>query len=122
MLKSYKFESVPAPEQEIELNPTKVPFTIVEPSGEQIDATQPIAYETKIKRPSRATRLMQYMWIGEVVADGEGPRVLALGASGSFQFPPKLIKTRPALLNLRVNAINANGKAYSSEKAYQISK
>jgi hypothetical protein len=60
------------------------------------------------------------MWIGEIVADGEGPRVLALGASGSLRFPPNLIKTRPALLNLRVNAINANGKAYSSEKAFQI--
>jgi hypothetical protein len=120
MLKSYKFESVRAPEQEVELNPTKVPFSIVEPSGEQIDATKPIPYQTKIKRANRSTRVMQYMWIGEIVADGEGPRVLALGASGSLRFPPNLIKTRPALLNLRVNAINANGKAYSSEKAFQI--
>lgn len=122
MLKSYKFESVPAPEQEVELNPTKVPFSIIDPPGEQIDTTIPVAYQTKIKRANRSTRVMQYMWIGEVVADGEGPRVLALGPSGSFQFPPNLIKTRPALLNLRVNAINANGKAYSAEKAFQITK
>jgi hypothetical protein len=65
---------------------------------------------------------MQYMWTGEVVADGEGPRVLAYGASGTFAFPPNLIKKRPAILNIRVNAINANGKAYLFEKAYQISK
>jgi hypothetical protein len=122
MLKSYKFESMPAPEQEVELKPAAVPFSIAEPSGEEIDSTKPIAYQAKLKRGNRATRLMQYMWIGEVVADGEGPRVLAVGASGSFSFSKNLIKTRPALLNLRVNAINANGKAYSSEKAYQISK
>jgi len=122
MLKSYKFESVPAPEQEVELKPAAVPFAIAEPSGEEIDSTKPIPYQAKLKRANRATRLMQYMWIGEVVADGEGPRVLAVGASGSFSFPKNLIKTRPALLNLRVNAINANGKAYSSEKTYKISK
>lgn len=122
MLKSYKFESVPAPEQIVELNPAKVPFSIVEPGGETVDPTQPIPYEVKLKRTNRSTRTMQYMWIGEVVADGEGPRVLALGVSGSFPFPPHLIKAQPALLNLRVNAINANGKAYSSEKAYQLSK
>jgi Domain of unknown function (DUF5060)/Protein of unknown function (DUF4038) len=122
MLKSYKFESADAPVQEIELNPDKVPFEILQPQGEEIDSTKPIAYEIKMKRANRATRLMQYVWIGEVVADGEGPRVLALGGSGTCEFPPNLIKKRPAILNLRLNAINANGKAYSVEKAYQISK
>jgi hypothetical protein len=121
MLKSYKFESVDAPVQEVELNPTKVPFTIAEPSADELDSTKPIPYQAKLRRTNRSTRFMQYMWIGEVVADGEGPRVLCLGASGSISFPPNLIKKHPALLNLRVNAINANGKAYSSEKAHQIS-
>ncbi len=122
MLKSYKFESADAPVQEIELNPDKIPFDIVQPQGEAIDTTKPIAYEIKLKRANRATRLMQYVWTGEVVADGEGARVLAIGASGTFEFPPNLIKKRPAILNLRLNAINANGKAYSIEKAYEIAK
>jgi hypothetical protein len=122
MLKSYKFESVPAPEQEPELNADKVPFTIVEPSGEELGSGKPISYKTKITKANRATRLMQYMWIGEVVADGEGPRVLALGSSGTFEIPSDLIKKRPAILNLRLDAINANGKAYSLEKVYPISK
>jgi hypothetical protein len=64
---------------------------------------------------------MQYVWMGEVVADGEGPRILALGSSGNFKIPESLIKKHPAILNLRLDAINANGKAYSLEKAYQIS-
>jgi hypothetical protein len=104
------------------LNPAKVPFNIAQPAGEEIDSTRPIAYRVKLTRTNRSTRTMQYVWIGEIVAEGEGPRVLALGASGSFEFPPNLSKTRPAILNLRVNAINANGKAYLFEKAYQISK
>jgi hypothetical protein len=122
MLKSYKFESAAAPVQEAELNPAKVPFDVVAPEGNEIDPSKPVTYGVKIKRANRATRLMQYEWTGEVVADGEGPRVLALGASGSFEFPPHLIKKLPAILNLRVSAINANGKAYLFEKAYQISK
>lgn len=122
MLKSYKFESVPAPEQVPELNAKSIPFKMEAPSGQTLDGNAPVPYSAKITRANRASRLMQYMWIGEVVADGEGPRVLALGASGDFKIPAKLIKKYPALLNLRLNAINANGKAYSLEGAYQITK
>lgn len=121
MLKSYKFESVPAPIQDIELNPKSIPFEIAQPAGDQISATQPIPYSVKIKKANRATRTMQYMWTGEVVAEGDGPRVIGLGASGNFQIPPALLKTPNALLNLRISAINANGKAYSFEKVYQVS-
>ncbi|HXE14177.1 MAG TPA: DUF5060 domain-containing protein, partial [Bryobacteraceae bacterium] len=122
MLKSYKFESVPAPEQVPELNAKSIPFEIEAPSGHKLDGNAPVRYGAKITRANRSTRLMQYMWIGEVMADGEGPRVLALGASGNFEIPAKLIKKYPAILNLRLNAINANGKAYSLESAYQIEK
>jgi hypothetical protein len=121
MLKSYKFESVPAPIQDVELNPKSIPFEIAQPAGDQVSATQPVAYGVKIKKPNRATRVMQYMWTGEVVAEGSGPRVIGLGASGSFQIPPGMLKTPNALLNVRISAINANGKAYSFEKVYQVS-
>ena len=62
------------------------------------------------------------MGLGLYFAEGEGPRVLALGSSGSFAFPAQLMKTKSALLNLHVAAINANGKAYSVSKVYQISR
>lgn len=120
MLKSYKFESVPAPIQEVETNVAKIPFEIRQPTGDAVSTGSPIAYEAHIKRPNRATRSMQYVWTGGVIAEGEGPRVLALGGFGTFQFPPHLIKTRPALLTIRLDAINANGKAYMFEKVYQI--
>jgi hypothetical protein len=122
MLKSYRFESVSAPIQEIELDPTKVPFEIVEPPGDEIEVGKPATYGIKITRANRATRSMEYLWAGEIVAEGEGPRVLALGASGSFELPAQLMKTRSAMLNLHVAAINANGKAYSVSKVYQISR
>jgi hypothetical protein len=122
MLKSYKFESADAPVQEVEMNADKIPFEIVQPQGQSIDSTKPVAYAIKLKRANRATRMMEYVWIGEVVAGGEGPRVLGLGASGTFELPPDLIKKRPVILNLRLHAINANGKAYSLEQAYEIEK
>lgn len=121
MLKSYRFESVSAPIQEIELDPTKAPFEIVAPSGHEISVGTPAKYGVKITRANRATRSMEYLWTGEIVAEGEGPRVIALGASGSLDFPARLMKAKSALLNVTVSAINANGKAYSVSKVYQIS-
>ena len=122
MLKSYRFESVSAPIQEIELDPAKVPFEIVEPRGHEIDAGKQAPYGVKMTRANRATRSMEYLWTGEIVAEGEGPRVIALGASGSLDFPIQLMKTKSALLNVTVSAINAVGKAYSIAKVYQISR
>jgi Domain of unknown function (DUF5060)/Putative collagen-binding domain of a collagenase len=120
MLKSYKFESVPAPVQEVEVNPTKIPFEIVQPSGDKLDASKTAGFQVRVTRPNRATRLMQYVWYGEVVAGGEGARVIGLGASGKFVIPSYLVQSRPVLLNVRLSAINSNGKAYSLEKVYPI--
>ena len=122
MLKSYKFESVPAPIQEVELNPVKIPFEIAQPQGDQIRTGQPIPFSAKLKKTNRATRFMQYMWTGDVIVEGDGPRVIALGASGTFQIPENILNLPNALLNVRLSAINANGKAYSIEKVYQLSK
>jgi hypothetical protein len=120
MLKSYKFESVPAPVQEVELNPSKIPFEIVQPVGDKLDVAHPAGFQVRVTKPNRATRLMQYVWYGEVVAGGEGARVLGIGPTGQFTIPSYLVQSRPALLNVRLNAINANGKAYSLEKVYPI--
>jgi hypothetical protein len=122
MLRSYKFESMPAPLQEVELNPVKLPFDVAQPATQDLDGTKPIAYQVKLKRTNRATRTMEYVWIGDVVASNEGPRVLGVGVEGTLQIPAYLLTTNPAILNVRVNAINANGKAYSLEKAFQVSK
>jgi hypothetical protein len=63
---------------------------------------------------------MQYLWWGEVVAGGEGMRLLGVGASGTLQIPPEL-STRPdAPLNVRVQALNANGKAYEIDRVYRL--
>ncbi|HEX4227685.1 MAG TPA: DUF5060 domain-containing protein [Bryobacteraceae bacterium] len=120
MLKSYYFESQAPPVQEIEINGDKTPFEIAEPTGDVIDVSKTIPFAIKLTRPNRATRVMQYVWSGEVVADGQGPRVLAVGANGTFQFPANLIQHFPANLTLRLMAINANGKAYEIDKVYQL--
>ena len=121
MAKSVRFESVDAPEQIVETNTTKVPFDIGKPPGDTITLSSgPPAYEAHLKRANRATRTMQYLWTGEIVANGDGPRVLGLGSSGTFAFLPQMMKGPQALLNVRVTAINANGKAYSFDKVYQL--
>lgn len=120
MLRSYRFESVDPPVQEIESDTLKVPFQVTDPKGDEINTTAPAPYAIKLVRANRSTRVMQYLWWGEVVAGGEGARLLGTGSSGNFTIPKDLIKTKGANLSLRVEAINANGKAYEIVKVYRL--
>ncbi|HZQ52168.1 MAG TPA: DUF5060 domain-containing protein [Bryobacteraceae bacterium] len=120
MLKSYYFESQDPPVQEIELDSAKTPFEIAEPSGDTINMLVPTPYGVKLTRANRATRTMQYVWWGEVVAGGEGARVLAVGPSGNFTIPRDLIKGPGSSLTLRLLALNALGKAYEVDKVYRL--
>ena len=70
-------------------------------------------------RANRASRSMQYVWWGEVVAGGEGARLLGVGSKGTFQMPA-VFQTPGSILNVRLLAINANGKAYELDRVYQI--
>lgn len=122
MLRSYRFESVDPPVQEIETDPSKLPFQIVDPAGDEINPKVPPPFTTKLVRNNRSTRLMQYLWWGEVVAGGEGMRLLGIGASGTLQIPPEFSTKPDAPLNLRLQALNANGKAYEIDKVYRLTR
>ena len=121
MAKSYKFESREIVLQEVEQNPQKVPFEIEGPAGD-LSLSAPASYSVKLKRPTHATRTMMWLWTGEVVADGEGYRVLATGAKGSFQPPPGIARNFPAVLHLRLYGMNAVGKVYAIDRTYQLNK
>ena len=122
MLRSYKFDSRPVPIQEVEILPAKVPYALAEPSTDPLIASLPTPYEVKLKRETRATRQMMYLWTGEVAADGQGFRVLGTGAKGSMSISQTMATNYPAVLSLRITALNANGKAYSVDKVYQLKK
>ncbi|HLJ15714.1 MAG TPA: DUF5060 domain-containing protein [Bryobacteraceae bacterium] len=119
-LGGYKFESRPVPVQEIEQDGRKIPFEVVEPKDTELSVGKPSYYAVKLTRESRATRSMTYLWTGEVIADGQGFRVVGTGPEGTFRVPPQLVINFPALLNLRVSALNANGKAYQLDKVYKL--
>ena len=122
MLKSYKFDSRPVPVQEVETNPQKIPYTVVEPKTDPLIVSLPTPYAAKRTRETRATREMMYLWTGDVAADGQGFRVLGTGAKGTFSIPPSIATNYPAVLSVRVTALNANGKAYSTDKVFQLKK
>jgi hypothetical protein len=123
MLKSYKFDSREVPlVQVIETNPTKVPYVIVEPSSNTLDAGQPVKFSAKLTRETRATRSMMFLWTGEVAADGQGLRVLGTGSPGSFVIPASIALNFPAVLSIHLAALNANGKAYSADRVVQLNK
>ncbi len=119
MNRSYKFESREIALQEIEQNTPKVPFEIDQPTGD-LAVGKPAPYSAKIKRETRATRSMMWMWTGEVTSDGQGYRVLATGQKGNLIVPAGIAKRFPAVMNLRLYGMNGNGKVYALDKAYQI--
>ncbi len=120
MLKSYKFESRPVPVQEVESQPKMVPFEIVSPSENDISMAKDITFSVKIKRDTRGTRTMMYLWTGEVVPEGQGFRVLGTGKEGTFRIPKDIVKNFPGVLSLRLAGINANGKVYYIDKIYKL--
>lgn len=120
MLNSYKFESRPIEMQEIEQDPAKVPFMVGEPAVDTISLSKPLKFSIKVKRETRATRSMMYLWTGEVVPDGQGYRVVGTGSTGTLNIPAAIALRFPAVLNIRVSAINANGKAYTVDKVYRL--
>lgn len=122
MGKSYRFESRDVPVQEIETDTKKIPFQIAAPAGNTLSVGKRVPFEAKLTRESRATRDMTYLWSGEVVADGRGVRILGTGASGTFVVPPSIAATFPAVLSVHLMALNAFGKAYVTDRVYQLDK
>jgi hypothetical protein len=122
MLKSYKFESRPIDMQVVEQSIQKVPFEIAQPADTAISETKLPWYEAKFKKESRATRSMMWLWTGEATVDGQGYRILGTGQKGTTSFPPHIAINYPAVMDLRLYGMNANGKVYSMDKAYQLEK
>ena len=120
MLKSYKFDSRPVPVQEVEQNPLKVPYDITAPAGADVSLSVPPLFAIKAKRESRATRSLLVEWTAEVVLEGDGYRVAGTGKEGTLNIPKTIISKFPAVLSLRVVILNANGKAYTLDKAYRL--
>lgn len=122
MLHSWYFESRPLLMQEVEQTLEKIPYQIAAPAGDNLPPAVPVPYEIKIRRATRATRIMMYFWTGEIAGGPEGFRVLGAGSHGTFQVPPVLAHSNnTGVLTVRVTAINANGKAYLLDKVYQLS-
>lgn len=119
MAKYYYFESQDPPIQEVETDPSKAPFEVLQPGGAAISLSDPIPYLVKLTRANRASRTMEYVWWGETVQGGEGPRLLGLGPSGTSTSLNKMSADAPNL-NVRVEAINANGKAYEIDKVFEL--
>ncbi len=63
-----------------------------------------------------------YLWTGEVATDGQGYRVLGTGPAGTLKIPRDIATHYPAVLQLRVAAMNANGKVYIADKIVQLTK
>jgi len=120
MLKSYKFDSRPVPVQEIEQNPSKIPFEIAAPQGPEISLSHPVSFAVKVKRDTRATRFLFVEWTAEVPQEGDGYRVVGTGKEGTLAFPPTLASRVPGVVSLRLMLLNANGKAYTLDKVYKL--
>lgn len=118
-LKSYKFESRRILQQDAENAPKMLPYDIASP-GDAMPLSVPVPFEVKMRRETRATRSMLFLWQGEVVLDGLGYRVLSTERSASVKVPPELIRKSPAVLSLRLYGLNAYGKLYVVDKVVRL--
>ncbi|MEZ5400779.1 MAG: DUF5060 domain-containing protein [Bryobacteraceae bacterium] len=116
MLKSWKFASRPVFQQQVEAAPAKIPFEIASPAGETVSVGEPVQFEAKLTKETKASKEMLYLWTVEATADGRGYRVLGDGSTGKFRIPAGIASRFPAVLNLRLYGINANGKVYALDK------
>ena len=120
MLRSYKFDSRPILMQEVEQNPQKVPFEVVEPAQDTLSLAKPASYAVKVTRETRATRSMMWLWTGEVSAEGQGFRVVGAGPKGTLRLPRGIARHLPAVLDVRLYGMNANGKVYSLVRIFKL--
>jgi hypothetical protein len=120
MLRSYKFESRPVFQQEIERNAQRIPFTVEKPAEDTVQVDKPAQFEAKITRETRASRSMLFLWTAEATADNQGYRVIGTGQSGAFTIPKFIAKNYPAVVNLRLYGMNANGKVYAIDRVIRV--
>lgn len=114
MLKSVRFISR---EQEIQLqeiegNPEKVPFEMVEPSADTISLGKPAAFAVKLTQQKKTLQRMMYEWTGEVTISNQSYRVVGTGPGGTLQIPGDIVREYPAELHIRLLGMNALGKVY----------
>jgi len=124
MLKSYKFDSRDPPLvlQEVEGNPDKIPFDIVDPSAEALSLNQPVHFSVKLKRKSPIIDKMVYEWTGEVTVSERSYRVLGTGPEGTFRIPADIAADYPASLHLKVLGMNGLGKVYVLDRNFILNK
>ena len=124
MLKSVRFDSREPgiALQEIEGNPEKVPFDVIEPSGDTMSLSSPPRFSIKLKRETKALQHVMFEWTGEVTVDNRSYRVIGTGADGTFQIPVNIAREYPAALHVKVLAMNALGKVYVLDRNYSLTK
>lgn len=120
MLNSYKFESRPNLMQEAEIDPKRVPFTIDIKENADLKAGVPLPYTIAITRETRATRFIQYLVTADVPTEMQGSRVITTKPDGTLVLPPALASKFPAVLYLRVNGLNSNGKLYFIDRVVRL--
>jgi hypothetical protein len=122
MAKSYKFESRDIVMQEVEGIPDKVPFDIEKPDGDGFSLAVQPPYKVKLKKETKASKKMMYLWTGEVTADGQGFRVIGTGPQGILNIPQNIALRYPAGFHLRLLGMNGYGKVYEAGREYQLNR
>ncbi len=108
--------------QEVEGDPEKIPFDVVEPSGDTLSLSQPPAYSIKLTQQKKALQHMMYEWTGEVTVSNRSYRVIGTGAGGTFRIPPDIAINYPAALHVKLLGMNALGKVYVLDRNYTLTR
>ncbi len=108
--------------QDIETDPEKIPFDVVEPSGDTLSLAAPGNFSVNVGVKKKALEHMMYEWTGEVTVSGRGYRIIGTGANGTFRIPAHIARQYPAALHIRLLGMNALGKVYVVNRNVTLTK
>jgi hypothetical protein len=122
MNRSYKLESKRPVVQTAEVNRNEVPFEIQLPSDAELTAGAALEFNATLKKDTRLTRQMIWLWTGEAPASGLGYRVLGASQFGQFTIPADISRQYPTTFFVRLLGLDGNGKLFASDRVYTLKK
>lgn len=108
--------------QDIESDPEKVPFDVVQPSGDTLSLAAPGNFSVNLSSKKKALEHMMYEWTGEVTVSERGYRIIGTGADGTLQIPADIAREYPAALHIKLLGMNALGKVYVLDRNVTLTK
>jgi hypothetical protein len=106
--------------QTVTVNKAEVPFEIQLPVGPDLQTGRPLDFNATLKKDTRVTQKMIWLWTGEAPASGLGYRVLGSTQFGQLTIPAGISQQYPTTFFIRLLGLDGTGKLFASDRVYTL--